>query len=229
LRAGTVKEILSYKQSAENQAVARFVYDEVEYQTANVVRFKVLDFNTGEEISGEFEYFNVRAKGAPAKEFKIGERYVFQTDWLGVEPYGKGSYKYKLNFIRPGGFVKLYADSKEEIELFKKAGKFDEFKELLGVEKDEAIMGGVIGGKAASLPKPNYPQDAPKLKNRETVKVLVLIGENGTVLKAKAVCAAHQSLAAAAEQAARAAKFSPTIVKNQPVKVKGFIFYNFVP
>jgi len=39
----------------------------------------------------------------------------------------------------------------------------------------------------------------------------------------------HPLLRGAAEQAARGARFSPTLLSGQPVKVSGVITYNFVP
>lgn len=229
LRAGTVKEIVPYKKDAKNEPIADFIFNEIEHQTVNVIKFKVLDFVTGKEMSEEFDYFNVRTSDIAAKEFKVGEKYVFEANWFGVNSRGKGSFENKLKFIRPNGFVKLYSDSKEEIELFKKTENFAPFKEFLGVEAGEAVSGGVVSGKATSLPKPLFPRDIPALKRAETVKVLVLIGEDGTVLKARAICAAHKSLADAAEQAARATRFSPTFLSGKAAKVKGFIVYNFVP
>lgn len=58
---------------------------------------------------------------------------------------------------------------------------------------------------------------------------MVLVAEDGSVIKAKAFCAEHQALAVAAEQAALASKFSPTIKGGKPIKVRGIIIYNFNP
>jgi hypothetical protein len=127
LRAGTVKEIVPFKKDAKNEPIAVFIFNEIEYQTVNIIKFKVLDFITGAEISEEFEYFNVRTKDILAQEFKIGEKYVFEVAWIGINHKGKDSFENKLEFIRPNSFVKLYSDSKEEIELFKKAENFDPF------------------------------------------------------------------------------------------------------
>jgi protein TonB len=59
------------------------------------------------------------------------------------------------------------------------------------------------------------------------VVVQVLIDENGNVVSAHAV-SGHPLLQAAAVGAARSAKFSPTKLSGQPVKVTGVIQYNFV-
>ena len=58
---------------------------------------------------------------------------------------------------------------------------------------------------------------------------MILVAENGTVSKAKALCAKSPTLGAAAEQAALASKFSPTVRNGEPIKIKGIIVYNFNP
>jgi protein TonB len=90
------------------------------------------------------------------------------------------------------------------------------------------ISGGVLNGKATSLPKPPYPPAARAVRAAGAVSVQVLIDESGNVVSASPV-SGHPLLRAAAAQAARGAKFSPTMLSGQPVKVSGVITYNFVP
>src|SRR5689334_6326913 len=71
------------------------------------------------------------------------------------------------------------------------------------------ISGGVLNGKAISLPKPAYPPIARAAHAAGTVVVQVLIDENGSVVSAKAV-SGHPLLQAVAVAAARQARFSPT-------------------
>jgi len=89
------------------------------------------------------------------------------------------------------------------------------------------ISGGVLNGKAISLPKPAYPPIARAAHASGTVVVQVLIDENGSVVSAHAV-SGHPLLQAAAVGAAKQARFSPTKLSGQPVKVTGVIQYNFV-
>src|SRR5215204_765943 len=89
------------------------------------------------------------------------------------------------------------------------------------------ISGGVLNGKAISLPKPAYPPIARAAHAAGTVVVQVVIDENGNVVSAHAV-SGHPLLQGAAVGAARQAKFSPTKLSGQPVKVTGVIQYNFV-
>jgi protein TonB len=90
------------------------------------------------------------------------------------------------------------------------------------------VSGGVLNGKATSLPKPPYPAAARAVRASGAVSVQVLIDEGGRVVSASAV-SGHPLLRQAAEQAARGARFSPTQLSGQAVKVSGIITYNFVP
>jgi protein TonB len=89
------------------------------------------------------------------------------------------------------------------------------------------ISGGVLNGKAISLPKPSYPAIARSAHASGTVVVQVTIDENGSVISAHAV-SGHPLLQGVAVAAARGARFSPTKLSGQPVKVTGVITYNFV-
>ncbi|HEY0004158.1 MAG TPA: TonB family protein [Pyrinomonadaceae bacterium] len=89
------------------------------------------------------------------------------------------------------------------------------------------ISGGVLNGRAISLPKPPYPAIARSAHAGGTVTVQVTIDENGGVISARAV-SGHPLLQAVAVQAARQARFSPTKLSGVPVKVTGVITYNFV-
>jgi len=90
------------------------------------------------------------------------------------------------------------------------------------------ISGGVLNGKAKSLPTPVYPSAARSMRIAGKVTVQVLIDESGDVVSASAA-SGHPLLKAAAVAAARRAKFSPTLLSGQPVKVSGVITYNFTP
>ncbi|HEX2640919.1 MAG TPA: TonB family protein [Pyrinomonadaceae bacterium] len=125
---------------------------------------------------------------------------------------------------------------------------------LSGVSAQDAprtIVGGIVNGKAVKLPKPEYPTEAKASRLEGTVIVNVVINENGDVESAEAaieqqklgrqktaqpgqdpdfvmIQPADPILRDAAVRAALEAKFSPTLLSGQPVKVKGMIVYNFV-
>jgi TonB family protein len=89
------------------------------------------------------------------------------------------------------------------------------------------IIGGVLNGKAISLPTPIYPAIARAAHASGTVTVWVTIDESGYVISSRVV-GGHPLLQEAAAQAARQARFSPTRLSGQPVKVAGVITYHFV-
>lgn len=112
-------------------------------------------------------------------------------------------------------------------------------------EASKVINGGILNGKAVSLPKPAYPAEAREAKAEGAVAVDIVIDETGSVVTAEAqlqdqsvpksedgtpveVREVHFALRAAAEEAAMKAKFSPTLLSGESVKVKGRIVYNFV-
>ena len=92
----------------------------------------------------------------------------------------------------------------------------------------DALSGGILNGKAVSLPKPAYPPAARAVKAEGTVTVKVVIDESGNVISAEAV-SGHPLLRAAAVAAAREAQFAPTVYNGSAVKVSGVLTYNFVP
>lgn len=85
---------------------------------------------------------------------------------------------------------------------------------------------GVINGKATELPMPVYTAAARAVNAHGSVSVQVLVDERGNVVSANAV-SGHPLLRPAAESAARRARFSPTLLSGEPVKVAGVIVYNF--
>lgn len=95
------------------------------------------------------------------------------------------------------------------------------------LESNPAATGSVINGKAISLPRPEYPELARANKLTGLAIVRVLIDERGYVISAKMICG-HSVFRNSVETAASSAKFSPTLLSNQPVKVSGLINYKFV-
>jgi TonB family protein len=101
----------------------------------------------------------------------------------------------------------------------------------LGAQTDAAtgvpiLPGAVLNGTASTLPKPAFPPAARAVRATGAVGVQVLIIEDGSVHSAEAV-SGHPLLRSAAEVAACSAKFTPTLLSGQPVKVSGIISYNF--
>lgn len=89
------------------------------------------------------------------------------------------------------------------------------------------VSEGVIRGKALEMPKPIYPTLALQSRIQGPVNVQILIDETGKVVSAQAVKGSPMLIKAAVD-AARRARFTPTKLGDQPVKVQGVITYNFV-
>jgi TonB family protein len=92
----------------------------------------------------------------------------------------------------------------------------------------KTISRGVLNSKAISLPQPAYPPAARAVRATGAVSVQVLVDERGEVVNANAV-SGHPLLRSAAVQAARKARFAPTKLSGQPVKVSGVLTFRFSP
>ncbi len=86
------------------------------------------------------------------------------------------------------------------------------------------ISGGVVNGKATSLPKPEYPADAIAANAKGTVQVKIIISNSGKVISAEAI-SGHPLLRQASVDAAKEAKFTQTTLEGHAVEVEGIIIY----
>jgi TonB family protein len=86
---------------------------------------------------------------------------------------------------------------------------------------------GILNSRAIDLPKPIYPAEAKKVHAAGQVQVKVFLDEKGNVISAEAMFG-PEALRAAAVDAAKRAKFNPTVVNGVAVKVFGIITYDFV-
>ena len=90
----------------------------------------------------------------------------------------------------------------------------------------KVVSRGVITGNAISLPKPIYSEMAKRMRVEGVVRVQVLVDLDGRVVSAS-VLNGSPYLRTEAQKAALQARFSPTLLNDQPVKVSGIIIYNF--
>jgi TonB family protein len=88
------------------------------------------------------------------------------------------------------------------------------------------VSGGVLNGTAISLPTPLYPEAAKRMRLAGIVSVSVVVDETGRVIMAEAT-SGPPPLRDPARLAALRARFSPTKLSGQPVKVSGLINYKF--
>ena len=153
---------------------------------------------TGERASGNYDVSMARSGG----------RWVMKT--------GKVT-------LKDGGEIDVVPDNDEPADLPEPA---EPPPPPVKGATGKPISGGVLNGKAISKPEPAYPRIAQAVKASGTVVVQITVDESGKVVSANAV-SGHPLLHNAAVQAARQARFSPTLLSGKPVKVTGTITYNF--
>jgi len=90
-------------------------------------------------------------------------------------------------------------------------------------QKRAPVSGGMLNGKAIYLPSPEVPGG----EATGVVIVQVLVDEQGAVVEARPV-AGPPALHVAATNAARLARFNPTFLMGEAVRVSGTLSYNFV-
>jgi len=93
--------------------------------------------------------------------------------------------------------------------------------------KTETLPSRMLVSKAISLPQPPYPQIAKQIGLQGPVVVQILVDETGRVVSAQVV-SGNPMLGGNARDAALRARFTPTTLNGQTVKVQGVITYNFV-
>jgi tetratricopeptide (TPR) repeat protein len=111
------------------------------------------------------------------------------------------------------------ADTSEELEAIRKQ---------FAPPGEQPRVKSLLNGKALSLPRPEYPMGVLGPRASGTITVFVEVDEEGKVTSARDVCYGPPDLTAASLKAALKARFAQTILDDKPIKVKGFIQYNFV-
>jgi TonB family protein len=140
--------------------------------------------------------------------------------------YGQLSGIYTSEFERTSdGYACLgYEHQKKEV-----FSEMQEIRKQFAPELHEPDPYLLINGRAYGLPKPDYPEEARKLRLAGTVTVKVMIDEAGNVISAKDICYGPPYLSESSVAAALKARFSATKLNGMPVKVVGIIQYRFVP
>ena len=95
-------------------------------------------------------------------------------------------------------------------------------KEAQPNQKRAPIAGGMLNGKAIYFPLPELPPG----EKSGVVMVQIMVDEQGTVIDAR-VSSGPPNLHASAVNAARLARFMPTLLAGEPVRVTGTLSYNF--
>lgn len=97
---------------------------------------------------------------------------------------------------------------------------------IANLQRPSTVSLGVMNGQATTLAKPSYPPSARTAGVTGTVSVQVTVDESGKVIAAAPV-AGPPLLRKAAQDAALASTFTPTMLSGQAVRTVGVIHYNF--
>lgn len=112
------------------------------------------------------------------------------------------------------------------LRAFSRKGDTMENPERENTEPAELIIAvGMLDGRAVEKPAPCYPVLVEKAHLGGRTVVEVLINTKGEVEHA-GIVSGHPVVYNAVLEAARQAKFWPTLVQGQPVKVSGFLSYD---
>jgi hypothetical protein len=156
-------------------------------------------------------------KVAAAPNANAGEQGVVENEQANENPTGQAM-KQEGNVVSAGN----ESHTENPTSTGGNNNKNDNKNENNPPKEKRPINGGMLNGKAIYLPQPM----AVPGETTGVVMVQVLIDEQGTVIDARAV-SGPQHLHASAVTAARLARFTPTVLMGEPVKVAGTLSYNF--
>lgn len=184
-------------------------------------------FSNEGQIS-EFVFFNLPEGDYEIVTVKENFKQSIDKFRLVCKDFAQDGYKVKVVLLQAG-------DSKERVEIddrdiVDKSGVFT----VIGTDqnKEERLkkfekINNLLNSKATYLNRPDYPKAAQAVKAAGIVFVQITVNEEGRVESAQAI-SGHPLLRAATVEAAKNAKFKPTIVNGKPVKVSGLLVYNFL-
>jgi len=241
-----------FKESIENLQKAVEVYRKIPNLTKELIGvYEALAFSQlldGKQAESEANYLQAieiaeTAFGKESKEsflptLNLANFYARDKKFEKADEFYLKSYALAVkNFGRETERLTLIEDARSclvgsNINL-EKNKIFDEerikiYGEKISKGNPDVINGGIINGKAKSLPKPAYPSEARAQRLGGMISVRVKIDEQGNVMEAKTICG-HPILGKASEDSARKAKFVPTMLGGKLVKVVGILVYSFVP
>ncbi|HSK73036.1 MAG TPA: TonB family protein [Pyrinomonadaceae bacterium] len=161
-----------------------------------------------------------------SKQFEKADEFFIRRFLIASKVFGSDSEE--LDKIEDERLCLTFQTAKPN-EIVERNKKFREAtRGAIANKSQTSVKDGVINGKAVSLPQPAYPARAREDRASGVFPVRIMIDEEGKVISAKSICGGHPALRESSEDAARKAKFQPTMLDGKPVKVNGIIVYNFV-
>lgn len=182
----------------------------------------ILRLEESPKIPTEISVVQNSQKARPNAPFKISN--APETNFQSTATFDRNS-----NNVTGNGIEKTAQTQTNNAEIIKTIPPPPPLKDKTvesAAKKNVTVSGGVMNGKALNLPKPFYSAAAKAINASGDVSVQITVDENGKVVSASAING-HPLLKNEAEKAARNARFSPTLLSKQPVKVSGLIVYRF--
>jgi TonB family protein len=215
-------------------------------QTAIIVDSLALtDYSKGDFKSAESLYLRAvsmreAALGAEHSDlgqpvFKLAEFYRSRGNYAKAEPLYLRAIAINDRSLARTDPIAVHVIQRYQCFIFESEGvsagqkKLDGFFEARRAASSPSRpdSGGVLNGRAISLPAPGYPAEARSIRASGVVLVQITIDTDGKVIDAKVVCG-HPVFAKPSLDVAYRARFTPTKLSGMPVKVNGIIIYNFV-
>ena len=198
------------------------------YQKQEKFAEAIADYSEAIRLNPDFAYHHDN-RGDVYLQMKDYEKAIADySEAVRLDPKNEYFYLDRAKTYRAMGREDLALEDDANVKTLK-SGSLPESTDTTPPTKSSTrapISGGVLNSKALFLPKPPYPPIARAARASGTVVVQVTVDENGKVTEASAV-SGHPLLQAACVAAARQARFEPTILSGQPVKVTGLLTYDF--
>lgn len=202
------------------------------------LRYKKLDYDKSEALylralAGTEQAFGAESLAVASTLLNLGELYRLLNKYEKADAVFQRLLAIEGKLLPPDDdrleksqerYVCMLYESGQE----KTANEWDKRFRLQRKIPGTLIADQIVNGKAISLPRPDYPGEARQARVSGIVLVKVVIDESGKVIQAEATCG-HAYLRKASEDAAAKARFTPTLVGGQAVKVTGLITYRFLP
>ncbi len=189
------------------------------YRDTNQLAKALTDSNRTIEIAPVHYHYERRADVyADSNDFENALKDY--TEAIRLKPENELYYKKRAQIYRKLGKNDLAAaDERKYGELHTAEAEAEKAEKESRKTEEEKIAETILNDQAVNLPKPAYPAAARAVRAAGEVKVRIAVDARGNVVSAKAV-SGNPFLRAAAEQAARAAKF-------KPVEANGILIFNF--
>lgn len=221
------------KQAGPDDASIIVLLDKMAY-----LRYMIGDFTGSENYYKRSLAINEKIYGPESEQsaqalYNLAEFFRFTNSYQRAEPLYRRALAIRDKTLKPDDPKLVRTSERFRCLLFQseqpdKLKAFEAERLALYKSNNPDAPVEIINGKALSLPKPSYPPEAKAARAKGVVAIKVTIDESGSVIKAEDMCGGYSWLIKAAREAAFKARFSPTIVSGQPVKVTGVITYRFL-